>query len=313
MFSKAVLPKSKETVFISFAGKGGVGKSTLASATALWLSEKGFKTLLVSTDLQLSLNDIFQQTIDVIPTKINGITHLWALNTDVRSSIANHQFKQMKAVQNLLGKEESAEFQFLKGQYEMDPCCETATYNRMVEFVNSKDFQALVFDTSPGGHSLWTLRYPLKHANDLRKKLEREKKYAKLTGDKGKDFDLLVNSLKQSKEAARLLRSDQMRCLLIMHAELLPILENIRLQQELNQAGINVTGVILNEIIPKNESEKSTNFFKAWRSVQEKYIELASKQFKPLPIGVVPVLPKEIIGVKSLREIAESLYNNLKL
>lgn len=86
------------TNFIFFGGKGGVGKSTIAAATAVWFAKQNYKTLIVSVDLQKSLNDIFEQKIDTKETKVRNIQNLWAVNTNVKENIRKHQLKQIKIV-----------------------------------------------------------------------------------------------------------------------------------------------------------------------------------------------------------------------
>ena len=82
MIKDVVVPKTKEVKFIFFSGKGGVGKSTMSCATAVWLAKKGYKTLLVTTDPAPNLSDIFSQKIGHHITPIHGIENLHAIEID---------------------------------------------------------------------------------------------------------------------------------------------------------------------------------------------------------------------------------------
>ena len=63
MIKTIITPDNNKTKYIFFSGKGGVGKTTVSASTALWLANEGYKTLIISTDLQMSLNDVFDQDI----------------------------------------------------------------------------------------------------------------------------------------------------------------------------------------------------------------------------------------------------------
>ena len=82
MINELIEPKGKDVKFIFFSGKGGVGKSTMSCATAVWLAKKGYKTLLVTTDPAPNLSDIFSQEIGHHVTPIQGIENLHAIEID---------------------------------------------------------------------------------------------------------------------------------------------------------------------------------------------------------------------------------------
>ena len=77
MINDLIEPKGKDVKFIFFSGKGGVGKSTMSCATAVWLAKKGYKTLLVTTDPAPNLSDIFSQEIGHHVTPIHGVRRIF--------------------------------------------------------------------------------------------------------------------------------------------------------------------------------------------------------------------------------------------
>lgn len=304
-FYKILFSKGKRPLFIFFGGKGGVGKSTLSAATAFWLANHDYKTLLISTDLQRSLDDIFQQEIGVNPTRIFGIENLWALNTDVGRSITNHQLRQIKAVEEIKGKK-APELEFLKVHYQGYPCCETASFNRMTEFMNTREFDVLVFDTAPGGHSLQTLRFPAEKARNLYQAIHDRTLPARTT----KEIEFLKKEVKLSDKAARLLGSGQTKYYLVIHPERLPLIEGLRMEGELERTGIRIAGVVVNGVLPEDECKKSSKFFQERREMQERYIKEAKSLFRDFPLINISLLSTEVIGIEALKGISTQLFGN---
>lgn len=304
-FYKILLSKGKRPLFIFFGGKGGVGKSTLSAATAFWLANHDYKTLLISTDLQRSLDDIFRQEIGVNPTRIFGVENFWALNTDVGRSITNHQLRQIKAVEEIKEKK-APELEFLKVHYQGYPCCETASFNRMTEFMNTQQFDILVFDTAPGAHSLQTLRFPAEKARNLYQTIRAQTS----SFSRKKEVKFLKKEIELSDGAARLLKSDQTKYFLVIHPERLPLIEGIRMKGELERIGIGIGGVVINGVLPYEECKKSTKFFRKRRAMQDNYIKKAKRLFKNFPLMTIPLLSMEVIGSKALKEISGYLFEN---
>lgn len=306
MLRDVIIPKDNRILYIFFGGKGGVGKSTLSAATAVYLADAGYRTLLISADLQMSLSDIFEQLIEVRPTTINGVPNLWALNTDVSGNIAEHQLRQIKTMESLIGTD-APEFQFLKMHYQKNACCETASWNRMTEFMNTRDFRVLVFDTAPGGHSLQALRFPIEQAQALNTTIQTRLGIAEITGKKA-DVEYLEQVMREAEEATRLLRSDQTRYQLVMHPERLPLLEGVRMMQELEADGIRVASIVINGILPEKECRQAGSYFQERWEMQQTYIKRTREKFAPLPVGQVPLLAAEVIGVDRIRQIANAAF-----
>lgn len=305
MLEDLILPKNGQVRFAFFAGKGGVGKSTLSAATAVWLADAGYRALLVSTDLQRSLDDIFEQSIGNTPTPIAGVENLWALDTDVKQSIAEHQLKQIAVMENIM--ESMPELDYIKQHYTSSPCCETASWNRMTEFMNTTDYDVLVFDTAPGGHSLETILYPLKQAKSIYTMIEAKKITAGLSG-KEADVTLLEQIVRESEQAMQLMQSDQTRYILLMHPRRLPLFESERMLEALDEYGFKVDALLINEILPADECERATPFFQTLRAQQEHYVRQAEKRFAHLTLDKILLSAREVIGLDALRTMSRALY-----
>ncbi|KKM10348.1 hypothetical protein SY88_14205 [Clostridiales bacterium PH28_bin88] len=303
------VPENGKKRFIFFSGKGGVGKSTLSAATAVWLADQGYKTLLASTDLQRSQDDIFGQSFDVTPTPVDGMDNLWVLNTDVDKNIMQHQVRQVRIMESILG--EVPELDFIKEHYTQNPCCETAAWNRMTEFMNTTQYQAVVFDTAPGGHSLETILYPMKQADKIYGMIQAKKASAELAGKAGKEADVTVleQMIKENEQALNLMKSDQTKYVLIMHPRRLPLFESERLIEALTKVGFKSDALVINEILPEEEVNNSSQFFKDIRHLQDRFVDLAEIKFNDIAIKRLSMLSKEIIGKEALRKLGAELFN----
>ena len=91
MIRNTILPQEGKTKFLFFSGKGGVGKSTMSCATAVWLAKHGYKTLIVTTDPAPNLSDIFGQKIGARITSIDNIVNLSAIEID--PDVASEEYK----------------------------------------------------------------------------------------------------------------------------------------------------------------------------------------------------------------------------
>jgi len=305
MFKDLVVPKNGSTRFIFFGGKGGVGKSSLAAATAVGLAEEGYKVLLVSTDLQKSQNDILCQNIGGEETKINGVNNLEAINVDAKESIRKHQLEVIKKIGVLKGAD--WEIEFLKEYWMKNPIlpCETASYNVFVQFMNSNDYDVIIFDTAPGGHNFEMIGYPWRHLDRLKKSALAKKEVADLTG-KVAEVELLEKMSEDNLNAIKMLNSDATSYLLVLHPEMLPVYEAKRIQDSLRPYGISVKGLILNQVVPKKVCTNS--FFKARRKLQEKYIKMVKDEFPNMEIAEVPLLKTEIVGIETVKRVFKLIY-----
>ncbi|MEM2058118.1 MAG: ArsA family ATPase [Thermoproteota archaeon] len=295
-------PKNGTTRFVFLGGKGGVGKSTLAAAISLGLAEEGYRVLLASTDLQKSQNDILCQEIGSEETRVNGFDNFIAINVDAKESIRKHQLEVIKKIGTLKGDEE--EILFLKEYWEKNPVlpCETASYNVFVEYMNSREYDVIVFDTAPGGHNLEMISYPWVHLDRIKKSIMTKKEVADLTG-RVAEIELLEKFAEEDTKAIKRLSSEDTSYILVLQPEMLPVYEAKRIMDSLAPYGVPVKGFILNEVLPKEVCTNS--FFIERRRLQEKYIKMIREQFPRMKIVEVPLIETEVIGIERVKRIAE--------
>jgi len=274
--------------YVFFTGKGGVGKSTVASTTALYLADHGYKTLIVTTDPASHLHDIFGQAINHEPSKIKGVDNLYAARIDQRQALEEYKVRILEAVK---GQSEET-----KKSIEEDlnsPCAEEmAAFEKFMSYFEVSGYDITVFDTAPTGHTLRLLELP--------------------TDWKG--FIDLGTLTKQTSEATqnkyadvieKMRNPDKSAFVFVMYPEYTPMIEAWRASEDLKmQVGIETAAVAVNYILPQDAGNNT--FFDKRRKQQEKYLAEIENRFHK-PMIFVPLLDHEPKGLESLRGLGKDM------
>ncbi len=298
---------------IMFGGKGGVGKTTCASAAALYLA-KDFKTLILSTDPAHSLADSLGQKLGDEPREIKGIKNLSALEVNAENALwkfkTEHEGEIKKIVEtgtNLDAEDiDSALALPIPG---MD---EVMGFKTMIDLIDDAKFDKYVVDTAPTGHALRLLNSP-KLLDDWVKVMAKmrwkyrymvERFAGKYTGDEGDDF--LLSMKKTVKRIEDLLR-DQNKCefIAVTIPEDMAVLETARLINNLGKFGIKVRQIVINNVVESDGCE----FCREKRKEQDRYISQIRGKFNGLKTTIVPACPHEIKGLKTLADFKNQLLN----
>ena len=268
--------------YIFFTGKGGVGKSTIASTTSLYMADHGFKTLIVTTDPASHLQDIFGQEINHVPSRIRGIGNLFAARIDQRQALEEYRARILVAV-----KDQSEETKRSVEEDLNSPCAEEmAAFEKFMSYFEGNGYDITVFDTAPTGHTLRLLELP--------------------TDWKG--FIDLGTLTKQTSEATqnkyadvieKMRNRDKSAFVFVMYPEYTPIIEAWRAAEDLKkQVGIETAAVAVNYLLPTDAGNNA--FFDRRRKQQEKYLAEIENRFQK-PMIFVPLLDHEPKGIASLR------------
>ena len=149
------------TRHLFFTGKGGVGKTTVASATALRLAEAGWRTLIVSTDPASNLDDVFAMRAGTTPTAVPGIAALWIMNLDPEAAAAAYRERMVGPYRGVLP---AAAIRSMEEQLSGACTVEIAAFNEftalLADAALTASFDHVVFDTAPTGHTLRLLSLP---------------------------------------------------------------------------------------------------------------------------------------------------------
>lgn len=289
--SKLLTPKNGNRRTIFFAGKGGVGKTSVSAATAMWVANKGYKTLLLTTDPASHLGQIFETEITDKPTE--QIKNLWITHIDALK--ATEEYKQ-KILAEARKKYDSKRVTAIEEELN-SPCTEEmATFEKFIEFATLKDFQVIVFDTAPTGHTLRLLELPV----DWNKQLE----IKTFTSTGETEVDKITKS--HFKEVIDMMQDiDKTTFSFVMYPESTPIEEASRAMKELLTIGVPTSLVVANFILP--DSIVTNDYLKKRKAMQDKYLAEMDKRFTA-PIVKLPLLTDDIIGKEKLNRAGLMLY-----
>ncbi len=293
------------TQFLFFSGKGGVGKTTIASATAIHYALSGYKTLIVTTDPAANLADVFEQKIGHKVTPINvgaGPTvPLYAMEINTDEATKEYKENIIGPFRNVMPNDVIASLEEnLSG-----PCTtEMAAFDRFIDFMETKEYDIIVFDTAPTGHTIRLLELPVDWSKHIEEAAE----------GSGQTCLGPVQSIQDSKEkydrATGMLKDpSRTSFIFVMKPDALSLFETRRASKELETIGIRSEEIIINGILPEEICEK--DFFKKKLTEQQKVIR-ETKRLINKPTRYMFLKDKEIKGIEALKEIANELFDKTK-
>ena len=308
--------RGRDTVFYLFAGKGGVGKTSMAAATAVSISRKGKKTLVISTDPAHSLSDSLETRIGGDVKKIGK--NLYALEIDPKKSMDEYKEKIMPKVDGigaLQGLGLGDTFDMMGMTPGID---ELASMDKFMQYMQSKEYDVIIFDTAPTGHTLRFLSLPELMDSWLGKMIMIRMRFSGMIGamkrllpfmkeDERPDMDLEhLNVMKARIEEARKTLTDPERTSynIVMIPEEMSILESERSLATLKEYGIHVGDVIVNKIIPQN---MHCSFCAEKRKQQLERIKSIREKFSAYRIKQVELAKEEVKGVRMLTRIGKEI------
>ena len=298
---------------ILFGGKGGVGKTTCACATAIHLAED-FKTLLFSTDPAHSLADSLGQKLDDRPRSINGIKNLSALEVNAENALWKFKTEHEDEIKRIVETGTNLDAEDIDSVFALPipGMDEVMGFKTMIDLIDEAQFDKYVVDTAPTGHALRLLSSP-KLLDDWIKVMARMRwKYrymvetfaGKYNNDKGDDF--LLSMKKTVKKIEDLLR-DPKRCefIAVVIPEDMAILETARLINSLGEYGITVNQLVINNVLESDGCQ----FCREKRKEQDKYISQIGNKFNRLKKTIVYSCPHEVKGLKRLIDFQKQLFD----
>ena len=317
--TKQFLMEHPQMKYIFFGGKGGVGKTVMAGAAALWIASQGKRTLLASTNPVHSLSSMLDQDVFGSPKQVEGVPNLDASEIDTKITIEKSKVELTNKIEWFLKyadiKTKADEF---VESATMNPAFEeSAMFENMIDIMFEDKYEAYVFDTAPTANARRLLGMSSVYGmwvNKMMKSREEAKSLKELLSySKKKEQDPLMDYLlefrSRMEKAKNLLTADDKTAFFfITLPEALPIAVIKRFINWFNEFGIPVGGVVVNLLIDKEGvREDAPDFVLNRISMQDSYMEEIWRSF-PNVRAIVPLFEKEVRGVEMLRRTAEHLF-----
>jgi len=306
--------------YVFFGGKGGVGKTVMAGAAALWFARQGKKTLLASTNPVHSLTSMLGQDVFGRHTLVEGAPDLYAYEIDTRETIEKSKKEIREKIEWFLKyadiKTKADEF---VESATMNPAFEeSAMFENMIDLMFEDKYEVYVFDTAPTAnarrllgmsdvYSMWVNKMvqSREEAVSLKDILSYSKK--KKEGDPLMDY--LLNLRTRMGHAKELLTDDaKTSFFFVTLPEALPIAVITRFINWFDEFGIPVGGVVVNMLIDKESVDQNApDFVKNRVAMQGEYMDEIWRTFADVR-AVVPLFDTEVQGVEMLGRTADYLF-----
>ncbi|MGZ8571206.1 MAG: TRC40/GET3/ArsA family transport-energizing ATPase [Actinomycetota bacterium] len=278
---------------IFFAGKGGVGKTVASCVTAVWLARLGYRTLLLTTDPAAHLGDVLGVPVGDEAAPVEGTTSLWAAKIDPKATAEAYKARILADARER-GRPESA-IAVMAEELE-SPCTEEiAAFDKFIEHASQGDWDVVVFDTAPTGHTLRLLELPVEWSKQLDVKVFASVDTAAADDVAKERFGDVVDMMRDPERST---------FAFVMYPESTPILEAHRMAQELRTLGIEPGLVVANMVIPADQA--TGPFARARRAMQTRYLAEIRERFA-VPILRIPLLPYEVKGLDLLDRLGREM------
>jgi arsenite-transporting ATPase len=299
--------------FVFFGGKGGVGKTTVASAYAAKCADDGIETLVVSTDPAHSTSDVFDQDFSDEPARVKGREHLWAMELDPDEEVQQH----LQGIKRTMNEQVSAGIvneidRQIELAHRTPGAYEAALFDRFIDVMeSSENYDRVVFDTSPTGGTLrllalpdflgeWIDRLIAKRSNsiDLFEKAAIGDEEARERARQ----DPIIARLRERKEnfefAATTLR-ERASFFLVMNPDELSIRETDRTIGSLGEYGLGVQGLLVNRLTPEPEEAedgRGARYLRERRETERERLARIREDLSPPVIATIETCVEEVRG-----------------
>jgi len=305
--------------YVFFGGKGGVGKTVMAGAAALWIAQQGKRTLLASTNPVHSLSSLLDQDVFGKPTPVQGTPNLEAYEIDTKDTIEKSKVELTQKIEWFLKyadiKTKADEF---VESATMNPAFEeSAMFENMIDLMFENKYEAYVFDTAPTANArrllgmssvygMWVNK--MMQSREEAKSLKEILSYSKKQ-EKDPLMEYLLSFRERMEHAKELLTDDEKTTFFfITLPEALPIAVIKRFINWFQDFGIPVGGVIVNLVIDKETvDENAPEFVRNRVAMQDDYMEEIWRSF-PDVRAIVPLFETEVRGVEMLERTAAHLF-----
>ena len=302
--------------WIFVGGKGGVGKTTISASLSTLLAKRGKKVLIISTDPAHNLSDAFNQKIGKEPTQIKGFQNLYGLELDPEKDMNN-----IDKLNEILHVEEKSKMDgFLQTMESSFPGIDEANNLKYIaSLLDNKDYDIVVFDTAPTGHTLKLLEMPIVIGKSMEKLLELKLQFSPVIDSMGgvlgpeidqklNKFFTNMNNLKDfmTKVSERFKDAEKTTFIAVCIPEFLSVYETERLVESLFKENIDIRNVVINQVLMCDNPDKC-KMCRSRVKMQKKYLEKIEEMFEDFHIIKVPLQKNEIRGAKNIEDFSRFL------
>ncbi len=293
------------TKYLFFTGKGGVGKTSIACATAVGLADKGKKILLISTDPASNLQDVFNQSLNGHGSEITEIPGLTVVNLDPEQAAAEYR---ERVIAPFRGKLPESVIQNIEEQLSGSCTVEIAAFNEFSDFITDAqkqlEFDHIIFDTAPTGHTLRMLQLPSAWSTFISESTHGASCLGQLSGleERKEIYKKAVETLSDTGTT---------RLMLVSRPEIAPLKEAARSSHELQLLGIKNQILIINGVLKQLDKDDSVS--SQLHERQQKALQSMPAELSGYPLYHVPLRSYNLSSIANIRRMlySDSLSNEV--
>lgn len=282
--------------FIFFTGKGGVGKTSLACATAVWLADQGKRTLLVSTDPASNVGQVFSQTIGHRITDISTVENLAAMEVDPMAAAQAYRDRVLDPVRGLMPADVVSS---IEEQLSGSCTTEIAAFDEFTGLLTNHElrekYDHIVFDTAPTGHTIRMLELPGAWSGYLEANPDAAANLGPLVG--------LEKQQHQYSDAVKALSDAALtRLVMVARAQASTLKEISHTHDELSAIGLQHQHLAINGVLPPFAGENDP-LAQSILAREEKALQAMPDNLANLPRSQLYLKPFNLVGLEALREL----------
>ncbi|KAI6242877.1 ATPase ASNA1-like protein [Aphelenchoides fujianensis] len=319
--SLANVVDQKTLKWIFVGGKGGVGKTTCSCSLAIQLAKVRRTVLIISTDPAHNISDAFNQKFTKSPLLVNGFENLYAMEVEAAKDPSADAPQPESSEPSMMSTMKSMLTELSGSLPGID---EATSFAQMIKLVQSLDFDVVVFDTAPTGHTLRLLQFPTLIEKSLGRFMGMTSQFMPMLQQLGPMLGLNdVNSeqttskMQETLEIVRRINAqfkdpEMTTFVCVCIAEFLSMYETERLIQELTKQDIDTHNIIVNQLLFPDKDKSGNVVCKKCSSrykIQQKYLNQILDLYDDFHITQLPLLDNEVRGAELLREFSGKLVH----
>jgi len=291
MFKSFNLTEINLTKYLFFTGKGGVGKTSVACAVAVALADAGKKIMLISTDPASNLQDVFNTELNNKGTPIKDVLGLVVANFDPEQAAAEYR---ESVIAPYRGKLPEVVIKNMEEQLSGSCTVEIAAFNEFSNFITDEataiEYDHIIFDTAPTGHTLRMLQLPSAWSNFISESTHGASCLGQLAGLESKK-EVYKNAV------SNLSDKEKTTLILVSRPEPSPLKETERASYELQEIGVNNQILIVNGILENHDDYLSSAIYEK----QQNALKNIPEALKNIETFKIPLRPYNVTGLENVR------------